>query len=87
MSIHSTSKPSGSSSERSIRPTASTPGEFSDPLFWFTQVSSMETVRSCSESTVSIIACSALESSAAAGEAIKKARAASSQRRNVIRKA
>ena len=41
MSIHSTLKPSGSSSARSISPTASTPGEFSDPLFWLTHFSSM----------------------------------------------
>ena len=37
MSIHSTVKPSGSSSARSISPTALTPSMFSEPLFWLTQ--------------------------------------------------
>ena len=38
MSIHSTVKPSGSSSARSMSPTALTPAKFSEPLFWLTQL-------------------------------------------------
>ena len=76
MSIQSTLKPNGSSSARSIRPTASTPGRFSVPLFWLTHFSSMATVRACSASTVRTIACSGGLSLAKAGAAKPRAKAA-----------
>ena len=58
MSSQSTLKPSGSSSARSMSPTAATPAKFSVPLFWLTHLSSIAMVRSCSASTVRIITCS-----------------------------
>ena len=64
--FHVTWKPSGSSSARIIRPTASTPGRLSVPLFWSTSRWSSAIERGCSASTVRTIVASAGESAGAA---------------------
>ena len=75
ISIHSTLKPSGSSSARIISPTIFTPEKFIVPEFWFTSFSSRVMDRSYSASTVATILASDGDNLACAmGERTTKAR-------------